>query len=483
VTNAATSTDVIIVGSGFSGLGMAITLRRAGRDDFVVLEKAAELGGTWRDNTYPGCACDIPSHLYSLSFAPNPDWSQAFAGQREIQAYLRKCAADHGIDVQYNSEVVRARYDDENATWTVSTTAGREYRGRVLVMAVGPLHVPSVPALPGAEAFAGPRWHSARWRHDVDLAGKRVAVIGTGASGVQIVPEIAPVAARVDVYQRSAPWIIPRNQRVFEERTKDRFRRRPALRQAYRRRIYWRLEAAAIGFTWPRFMAGPEFLARRHLRRQIADEGLRARLTPHYRMGCKRVLLSDDYYPTLTRANVDLVTDPVAEITPAAIRTADGTVRGTDVIIYGTGFDVVDTPRRLDIAGARGTHLREAWRDGIQAYLGTAVTGFPNLFFLLGPNTGLGHNTVVFMAEAQMRYILQAIARLDSVRSLEVRPERQAAFNAEMRRRLPSTVWTAGGCTSWYLDEKGTNRTIWPGFSWRFAQRLRSFHPADYHLV
>jgi cation diffusion facilitator CzcD-associated flavoprotein CzcO len=476
-------TDVAIVGSGFSGLGMAIALRRAGRDDFVVLEKASDLGGTWRDNTYPGCACDVPSHLYSYSFAPNPDWSRAFAGQAEIQDYLRKCAADNGIAVEYNAEVSRARFDESAARWIVATATGREYRARALVFAVGPLHVPAIPALPGAETFAGPQWHSARWRHDVDLTGQRVAVIGTGASAAQFVPEIARTAARVDVYQRTPPWVIPRPQRVFDQHTRDRFRRWPSLHEAYRRRVYWRLESQAIGFIWPRFMAIPELVARRHLRRQIADEALRAKLTPTYRMGCKRVVLSDDYYPALTRDNVDLVTDPIAEVGPAAVTSADGTERPTDVIIYGTGFEVTEAPLRLDLTGAGGRHLQDAWRDGMEAYLGTSVAGFPNLFFLLGPNTGLGHTSVLIMVEAQIGYVMQALKHLDSARTVAVRPERQAAFNADLRRRLPTTVWSSGGCRSWYLDEHGVNRTLWPGSTWRFGQRLRSFHSEDYHLL
>jgi cation diffusion facilitator CzcD-associated flavoprotein CzcO len=460
----------LIVGSGFSGLGMAISLRAAGLDDFVVLEGADAPGGTWRDNTYPGCACDVPSHLYSFSFEPNPDWSHAYSPRAEIQAYLERCRARHDIDVSYGKELTRAEYRHDH--WRVETSDGSGYQARALILATGPFHSPSIPDLPGLRGYQNPTWHSARWRHDVDLTGQRVAVVGTGASAVQFVPEIARVAAHVDVYQRTPPWILPSDQRRYSDAERAAFRRDPGRMRRLRRRLYWSLEQRALAFAHPAVMARfGEGVGRRHLARQVSDPRLREALTPRYRMGCKRVLRSDDFYPTLGRPDVDLVTDPIAEVTADAVVTRDGTRRAADVLIFGTGFDVVDGLRRLTVIGRDGQRL-----DGTQAYLGTTVAGFPDLYLLLGPNTGLGHNSVIFMVEQQIRYVLAALRRNET---LEVRPEVQAAYNRTLQAKLRRTVWAAG-CHSWYLDADGVNRTLWPGWSWRYATRLRTFRRSDY---
>jgi cation diffusion facilitator CzcD-associated flavoprotein CzcO len=469
---------VVIVGAGFAGLGMAAALRRAGRDDFVILEKADEVGGTWRDNTYPGCACDIPSHLYSFSFAPNTDWTRAYSRQPEILRYLRDVT--HGLDlrrhIRFGAEVTAARWVDGG--WEVSTGDGDTVRGSALVFAVGPFSLPAYPDLPGVERFAGPAFHSARWRHDVDLAGKRVAVVGTGASAIQFVPELAATVGRLDVYQRTAPWLVPRGDRAFAAATRSLFRRIPVARRAYRTALYWRQEAAAVGFTVnPRIMGLAARVARRHLAKQVADPALRARLTPDYTIGCKRILISSDYYPALTAPHVDLVTEQIVRIDETSVVTADGQRREVDAIVYGTGFDVLDGIGDIAVTGPDGGTLASAWAGGMEAYLGTTVAGFPNLYLLLGPNTGLGHNSVVFMAEAQIGYVLRCLALGPEV---AVRPAAQRRFNSALQRRMRRTVWTVGGCRSWYLDRDGVNRALWPGSTAGFWLRMRRPRRADF---
>jgi cation diffusion facilitator CzcD-associated flavoprotein CzcO len=469
---------VIIVGAGFAGLGMAAALRRAGREDFVVLEKAAELGGTWRDNTYPGCACDIPSHLYSFSFARNPDWTRAYSAQPEILAYLRRVADERDLrrHIRFGAEVTAARFD--GGSWQVSTADGAGYNGRALVLAMGPLHRPAYPDLPGR--FEGVAFHSARWDHGYDLRGRRVAVIGTGASAIQFVPQIAPLVDRLYVFQRTAPWLLPRPDRAFGERRKALFRRLPAAHWAYRATVYWRLEAAALGFTVnPKMMGLAAKLARQQLHHQVTDPDLRRRLTPDYTIGCKRILISSDYYPALAAPNVELVTDRIARVGAEKIVTADGTARPVDAIIFGTGFQVTDGIGDVAVTGPDGRRLADAWTPGMVGYLGTVVAGFPNLFTLLGPNTGLGHNSVVFMAEAQIRYVLRCLRLLAGHRRVEVSGPAQQRFNRRLQARMNRTVWTVGGCRSWYLDADGVNRALWPGSSAGFWLRTRRLRRRD----
>jgi cation diffusion facilitator CzcD-associated flavoprotein CzcO len=482
-----TGPAIVIVGSGFSGLGMAIQLKKAGRHDFVILEKAEDLGGTWRENSYPGCACDVPSHLYSYSFEPKADWSRRFADRSEIWEYLRHCAAKYGIGphIRFGTDVTGAEYDETTGTWRVFTAGGDAITCEIVVFAVGPLHTPAYPQIRGIEEFRGKVAHSAAWDHDYDLAGKRVAVVGTGASAIQLVPKIAPQVAALHLFQRTPPWILPRLDRAVSARTQRLFRRMPLLQCLYRASIYWRLESRAVGFLHPRIAKPVEALARRHLRRQVADPQLRRALTPNYRIGCKRVLLSDDYYPTLTRSDVEVVTAGIAEIRPNSIVTDDGIEREIDGLILATGFDVAAVLDRLHIVGSGGRKLADAWRDGIEAYLGLAVSGFPNLFFLLGPNTGLGHNSVVFMLEAQVRHLLGCLRLLDDrpAGQVTVRPAAQAEFNRRLQERLSTTVWNAGGCRSWYLDVNGVNRVIWPGSTVRFWLETRRIRKADYEFT
>ncbi|MCK2221006.1 NAD(P)/FAD-dependent oxidoreductase [Actinomadura sp. ATCC 31491] len=478
---------IVIVGAGFAGICMAVKLKEAGYHDFVVLEKAGEPGGTWRDNTYPGCACDVPSHMYSYSFELNPGWSRMFAPQEEIQRYLRSCADKYGVTphIRHGSAVTGLEYDDGRRSWTVTTEGGATMRANAVVSAIGALHIPKFPDIPGREAFAGPAFHSAAWDHSADLTGKRVAVIGTGASAVQIVPRIAPEAAHVTVFQRTPPWLHPKPDFAFSPAAR-RLLRLPGAARALRDGIYWALETRALGFAvHPSLMAAHERLALRHLERQVPDPGLRRALTPGYRIGCKRILISSDYYPALMRDDVSLVTDAVTEIRERSLLDAAGREHPADVIVYGTGFKVVDALAGRHITGRGGRRIQDAWSKGVEAYYGIATSGFPNLFFLLGPNTGLGHNSVVFMIESQARYVVECLRLLSrtQARALDVRQEAQAAFNRRLRARLDPMVWNAGGCHSWYLDEHGVNRTIWPGFSFEYWARTRRVKPGAYELI
>jgi cation diffusion facilitator CzcD-associated flavoprotein CzcO len=482
-------TGVVVIGTGFSGLGMAIQLRRDGREDFVVLEKAADVGGTWRDNTYPGCACDIQSHLYSFSFEQNPGWTRSFSPQGEIWDYLRRVAGKYDLrrSIHFGVEVTGARWDADEQRWHVSTGSGIEYVARFVVAGTGALHIPHVPRLPGLENFAGAAFHSARWNHDVDLTGKRVAVIGTGASAVQFVPRIAGKVASLDVYQRTPPWIMPKPDHAIPEWMKRVFNRVPGAQRAYRNALYWMLEARAIGFNGhPGLLRFAERFGRWNIERAISDPALRAKFTPDYTMGCKRVLVANDFYPTFTRSNVHLVTEGVAEVREHGIVGSAGVERAVDVIIFGTGFHVTDAFDYLDITGRDGRDLAKLWRtEGIQTHLGMTVAGYPNLFFLLGPNTGLGHNSVVFMIESQIRYVAEAIRLVErsGMGAIEVRRSAQDRFQADIQAKLADGIWSKGGCRSWYLDAQGVNRTIWPGFTWRYWLRTRKVHPGDFELT
>jgi cation diffusion facilitator CzcD-associated flavoprotein CzcO len=479
--------QVVIVGAGFAGLGMAIALKRAGIHDFVLLEKADEVGGTWRDNHYPGAACDIESHLYSYSFEPNPRWTRAFAPQREILDYLVRCADKYGVraHTRFGTAVVAGHFDEEAAAWNVQTSDGRSLRTRVLVSACGPLSKPALPGIPGLQAFGGKTFHSARWDHSFPLDHKRVAVIGTGASAIQIVPSIAPRAGRLYVFQRTPPWIIPKPDRAFGDVERALFSRVPALQRLSRRTIYWQHEALALGFVVePRILKALSRMAARHLRASVADESLRAKLTPSYTMGCKRILPTNDWYATLQRDNVELVTDRIAAVHPGGIATADGNERALDAIVLATGFEAAEQLAPFDVRGRGGRELNEAWRDGAEAYLGTTISGFPNLFLLVGPNTGLGHNSMIFMIESQIAYVMSAIEtmRARRLRVVDVRRDVQAEYNSRVHDRLKHTVW-ATGCTSWYQTRSGKNTTLWPGFTFEFRLRTRKFDPAAYETT
>lgn len=477
--------QIAIIGAGFGGLGAAARLRQAGFHDLLIFERAGDVGGVWRDNTYPGCACDVQSHLYSLSFAPNPDWSRSYSPQGEIWAYLRRVAAEFDLRgrIRFGHEVLAAAWDDAARRWRIETSRGA-FSAAVLVVGSGGLSEPAIPRLPGAERFAGAAFHSARWDHGYDLAGKAVAVIGTGASAIQFIPAIQPLVGRLSVYQRTAPWVIPRNERAFSLAERRLFARFPALRLLARGANYVGREIRVLGFRNPRLMRLLQHSVERSLARSVPDPVLRAKLTPDYIMGCKRVLLSNDYYPAIQQANVELVTAPIAEVRAASIVTADGAERPADAIIYGTGFQVTAQPIAGRITGRAGRTLAEHWSPSPKAHLGTTVAGFPNMFFLQGPGTGLGHSSVLIMIEAQIEHLVGALElmRARGAAAVEPRPEAQAAYVAALDRQMEGTVWTAGGCKSWYLDPSGRNSTLWPGYTWQFRRRVRRFDPAEYAL-
>lgn len=480
-----TRVDVIVIGSGFSGLGMAAALKRDGRRSFVVLEKADDLGGTWRDNRYPGCACDIPSALYSFSFAPNPEWTRAFSPQPEILAYLHKVADDHGLRpyLRFGAEVAEAVWDDAAGLWRLTTRDGRRWAAPVVVAGQGALHRPALPAIPGLESFTGTAFHSARWPERIDLAGKRVAVIGTGASAIQIVPEIAPVAGRLTLFQRTPAWIIPKPDRPIHEAARIRYARQPWRQVFWRFWIWTALELIGRSRFNPTLAGKTEARARGHLEAQVADPALRAKLTPDYVLGCKRVLISNDFYPALTRDNVDLETTAIDRIEGGDIVLADGRRIAADVIVFGTGFVVTDPASEpMEVIGRDGVRLKDAWREGSQAHLGITVAGFPNWFLLMGPNTGLGHNSMIYMIESQIAFVMAALKTMDGrgLTRLEPRPEAQAAFLAEVDDKVARSVWGPGRCQSWYQGDKTRNTTVWPDYTWRYRARTRRLDLADY---
>lgn len=479
--------EVAVVGSGFAGLCMAIGLKERGEQRFVVLERADDVGGTWRDNDYPGAACDVPSHLYSFSFAPNPGWSRRYPTQPELQAYLRGVADRYGVrrHIRFRTEMRAATYDETEQLWHVRTSGGT-FTARVLVSGAGGLSAPKLPDIAGVERFRGETFHSSRWDHGCRLDGKRVAVIGTGASAVQLVPEIAGKVARLDVFQRTPNWIVPRTDRAYRPFEKWLFRHVPLARQLYRALIYWLFELRVLGMViHPVLMSAFQRLAERHLARQVPDRALRERLTPDYTIGCKRILISNDWYPALQRPNVSLVTEPIREIREQGVVTADGREREVDCLVFATGFFATENPIAGCIRGRGGLRLDEAWADGEEAYLGTTVAGFPNLFFVVGPNTGLGHSSMVFMIEAQVRYVLALLdARTRAgAASVEVRPDAQERYNRRLHERLGGTIWATGGCSSWYRHRSGRITSLWPGFTFEFWLRTRRPVLADYVLL
>jgi cation diffusion facilitator CzcD-associated flavoprotein CzcO len=477
--------DIVIVGSGFSGLGMAIRLKQEGVDDFVVLERADEVGGTWQANTYPGCACDVPSHLYSFSFAPNPEWTQTYSPQPEIWDYLRRTADEFALrpHIRLNTAVESATWLEDERRWELETPQGTVV-ARVVIAGMGPLTEPRIPDIPGLDTFEGATFHSARWDHGFDLAGKRVASIGTGASAIQYVPAIQPQVEQLHVFQRTPPWVLPHSNRPITDRERRLYRAVPASQRLVRGGIYAGREVLVLGFVKrPRVMRFLERVARRHMHGQIADPALRAKVTPDYTIGCKRILPSNRWYRTLTKPNVELVTAGVREVRARSIVDADGMERPVDAIVFGTGFHVTDIPAAQRVRGRGGTLLDDIWHGSPRAYLGSTIAGFPNLFFLLGPNTGLGHSSMVYMIESQIAHVMAALGHMRErgAETIEIRPEAQDRYNAELERRMPGTVWSTG-CASWYLDHTGRNATIWPDWTWRFRRRAAELRTDDYAL-
>jgi cation diffusion facilitator CzcD-associated flavoprotein CzcO len=499
-SHTAESLGVAIIGGGFAGIAMAIRLREAGRTDFAILEKAPALGGTWRDNTYPGCACDIPSRLYSYSFAPEGDWSRRYAPQPEILAYIENVARRHDVHrfTRFDTAVETITWDEASRLWHVTASDGRRFTARAVVSAVGGIHIPHVPDLPGLDEFAGPAFHTARWDHDVDLTGKRVAVIGTGASAIQVIPEIASKVDRLHVSQRSAPWVLPRGDKPISPVARWLDEHIPGLQALRRQLIYWTNEARAIPFTQnPRLVGHPQRKAKAHMKASGAGYRLRLKLEPPYALGCKRVLKSDDYYATLTKEHVEVVAESIDRIGRWGITTQDGIVRPVDAIVLATGFKPFNLTDAVDVVGRGGQSLAELWQDGPQAYHGMTVAGFPNLFMIMGPNTALGHNSILVMIEAQVESIMEYLGWLErgELPAVEVRPEAQAAFNASMEERFEGSVWRSSPlvgtgdkivppCNGWYRHTSGRNHVIWPGSASSYVAAVRTidiaaFRPAE----
>lgn len=476
---------IAILGAGFSGMGMAVALRRRGFDDFVIYEKADDVGGTWRENTYPGVACDVPSHLYSFSFDINPEWTRRYSSGQEIWDYMRRCARKHGLyeKTEFGRKAVRLRHDGRR--WTIEFADGAKAQADIVVSGLGGLHEPNIPDFPGMESFAGPVFHTARWRHDVDLAGKRVAIIGSAASAVQVIPEIAPKVARLDVYQRTPNWVMPRQSYAYPAWARKLFKAIPPLARLYRAYYFFLLESRHLAFhrndNFMKRFVRKQFA--RHLEEQVRDPELRKKLTPDYPVGCKRILISDDYFPAIQRDNVDLVVEGIERIENSGIRTKDGRLREVDVIILATGFKPFNLVESVEVVGPAGASLREVWADGIRAHRTVAAPGFPNFFMLLGPNSGLGHNSVVLMIEAQVKYVLQLIEKMKATGAALVEPtqEAAAAYDARIQRELSQRVWAAG-CGAWYVDERGRNYTLYPHAVRRFLKEMKTPDMKEYVL-
>ena len=479
---------VAVIGSGFGGLGAAVRLRREGVTDFVVLERAGSVGGTWRDNSYPGCACDVPSHLYSFSFAPHPDWPRTFSGQEHIRAYLEHVTDVFGLrpHLRFDSEVKMMTWDAAKLRWDIETSSG-SLSADVVVSATGPLSEPRIPEIPGLDSFPGKVFHSARWDHDLDLRGKRVAVVGTGASAIQIVPALQPEVAHLTLFQRTPPWVLPRVDRAITGAERALHRALPFTARA-RRGLLWGIRELQVqAFTkHPDELGFVEQLARRNMARAIKDPALRAKLTPGYRIGCKRILLSSTYYPALARPNVDVVASGLTEVRGSTVVAADGSEAEVDVIIFGTGFHVTDMPIAERVVGAEGRTLAEAWKGGMEALRGASVAGFPNWLSIIGPNTGLGNSSMILIIESQLNYLADFVRQLGVLggrAALDARPGAVDAWNRRVQERMERTVWSTGGCTSWYLDPSGRNTTIWPGTTTEFRRAARRVDLAEYELL
>ena len=479
--------SVLIVGAGFAGIGMAIRLKQAGIEDFLILERDTAVGGTWRDNQYPGAACDIPSNLYSYSFAPNPNWSRSFSGSQEILGYIQHMVAEFGLEkhIRFQQNVADLSFDEKAGLWTATTDKKEMFAGRAALMAQGPLSTFGFPDITGIDDFKGKKIHSADWDHDYDFSGKNVAVIGTGASAVQIIPELVKVAKHVKVFQRTPGWVLPRPNFVTPEWNKQLFRKLPASQQAMRNLLYWGHESMALAFIWNSPLTRlTERLSKLHLRTQVKDRWLRRQLTPDFTIGCKRVLMSNDYYPALQKENAKLITWPIARISDNGIRTVEGIEHQVDCVVFATGYKVCNASTPFTVKGLNGRVMVDEWKGGAQAYKSINVSGFPNLFLTFGPNSGPGHNSALVYMESQLEYALKGIRKIvgEDLKVLDVKEEVQARYNKSIQKRLAKTNWNSG-CKSWYLTEDGFNATMYPGFATQYAAQMSEFKEEDYQTA
>ncbi len=480
--------EAAIVGAGFGGLCMAIKLQEAGITDFVILEKGSDVGGTWRDNTYPGAACDVQSHMYSFSFEGNPDWSKRYPGWKEIQDYIHSTTEKYGIRryVQYNTEVTGAQFNERSGRWLVTLGDGSQLNAKHFILATGPLHVPSIPNLPGLNGFKGRTFHSAQWDHDYDLKGKNVVSIGTGGSAIQYLPEIAPDVKNLSVFQRSPAWVLPRDMRSYSDFDKKLFKAFPLMRKLHRLRLYATNESRVLPIIHARLAQSFQFLAKAFLDYQVRDKKLRRQLTPDYTIGCKRILISNKYFPMFSRDNVDLITDGIKEIRENSVVDSNGVEHPADAIIFGTGF--VTDPRvymkNFTLTGLPGHDIHQDWKEGAEAYYGISVSGYPNMFQLVGPNTGLGHNSIIFMIEKQVEYIVKCMTTMEEKGAgyMDLKASVQKTFNDEIQQRQVGTVW-ASGCKSWYQQADGRNVVIWPGTTLRYQHELKNVDFNGYDWV
>ncbi|MFN8261024.1 MAG: NAD(P)/FAD-dependent oxidoreductase [Chitinophagales bacterium] len=478
--------SILITGTGFSGICVGIRLKKAGIHNFTIVEKANEVGGTWRDNTYPGAACDVKSNLYSYSFEPNPNWTRAYSPQAEILAYIKHCVKkyDLGKHILFDWEVKAAKYDEKKAMWEVTNQRNETIKANVAVVGNGPLHIPSLPDIEGIHDFKGAVFHSAQWKHDFDFNNKNVCVIGTGASAIQFVPEIQPKVKKLYLMQRTAPWVLPKPDGEFTPTESTLFEKIPLIQKLNRDFIYYLNEAQVVGMMYnDNILKLGEVIGKRHINKYIKDPELRRKLTPTFKLGCKRVLLSNNYYQALAQPNLEVVTDGIQKFTKDSVVTNDGKSRKIDAVILGTGFHVSDSFQYYNVQGKKGVQLKDVLHDAPEAYYGTSVHQFPNLFIMLGPNTGLGHNSMIYMIESQTNYILDAIQKMikQNIKSIDVRKDVQTKFNEEIQKKLEGTIWLSG-CKSWYLSADGKNHTVWPGFTLEFRNRTKNINLNDYHL-
>lgn len=482
--------EVAVIGAGFAGIGAGIKLKQTHTSSFIIFERADDIGGTWRDNTYPGCACDIPSHLYSYSFEPNPNWSQIFSGHQEIQSYLKHCVKKYGIEnhIQFHTEIKCIRFDESLGKWHITDQNANQYLARTIISASGPLNEPNYPKVKGRLKFKGESFHSMYWNHDYDLKGKKVAVIGTGASAIQFIPHIAPQVDNLTIFQRTPPWIQPKLDNTITDAAKARFKKFPAYQRFWRELIYWLLEyRGKIMYKPSKAREKRQLMCLNHMHKAIKEEILRKKLTPNYEIGCKRLLISNDYYPTLNRENVHLNTDTIIEITEHGIIDKTGKHHEVDCIIYGTGFTTTTFNHLYKVYGLGGRSLFEEWNEeGAHAYYGITIHNFPNFMMMVGPNTGLGHNSIIHMMESQLNYILDYLNQLlqQPDKYFNVKAAVQEAFNNDIQKKLKPMVWNQGGCSSYYLKNgNGKNTSIWPGSTIAYRKQTKKMKLADYDIL